>query len=128
VSTFETPVRPRRLPHALRFGWADILGPIGIASVVVVVCMWLRTQGLQSMVSSFDGALSSLGLFTGLVAADLMIVQVVLLARIPWVERAWGHDLLTHRRRTIGYWSFWLMMAHVALFAIQRAARAAPTG
>jgi predicted ferric reductase len=108
----------------LRFGWADLLGPIGIASVVVTVCMWLRTGGAQTAVAGFDSALGSLGLLTGLVSADLMIVQVVLLARVPWVERAWGHDLLTHRHRTLGYWSFWLMIAHVVLFAVQRGRRA----
>ena len=128
MNTIETAglgrLRPSsRWPDALRFGWADLLGLIGIASVVVVVCMWLRTQGVQSAVSSIDGALSSLGLLTGLVSADLMVLQTVVLARIPWVERAWGHDLLTHRHRTLGYWSFWLMVAHVVLFGVQRAMR-----
>ena len=121
---FGRPRRYRRWPEALRFGWADLLGPIGIASVVVVICMWLRTGGWQTTVAGFDSALGSLGLVTGLLAADLMILQVVLLARIPWVERAWGHDLLTHRHRTLGYWSFWLMIAHVVLFAVQRGNRA----
>jgi predicted ferric reductase len=114
----------RRWPDALRFGWADLLGPIGIASVVVTICMWLRTGGAQTAVAGLDSGLGSLGLLTGLVAADLMILQVALLARIPWVERAWGHDLLTHRHRTAGYWSFWLMVAHVVLFAVQRGRRA----
>jgi predicted ferric reductase len=111
---------PHRWPTALRFGWADLLGPIGIASVVVVVCMWLRTQGWQTTIASFDSALGSLGLLTGLLAADLMILQVIVVARIPWVERAWGHDLLMHRHRTLGYWSFWLMIAHVVLYAVER--------
>jgi predicted ferric reductase len=115
---------PRRWPDVLRFGWADLLGPIGVASVVVTICMWLRTGGWQTTVAGVDSALGSLGLLTGLVAADLMILQVVMLARIPWVERGWGHDLLTHRHRTVGYWSFWLMMAHVVLFAVQRGRRA----
>ena len=121
-------ITQRRWPDALRFGWADLCGLIAIASVVVVVCMWLRTGGVQTGVSSLDGALSSLGLLTGLLSSILMILQVVALARIPWVERAWGHDLLTHRHRTLGYWSFWLMVAHVVLFAIERAKDAGWTG
>lgn len=118
--------RSRRWPSALRFAWADLLGPIFIASVVVTVCMWLRTGGWQTSIAGLDSALGSIGLLTGLVSADLMIVQVVLLARIPLVERAWGHDLLTHRHRTLGYWSFWLMIVHVVLFAVQRGRRAGP--
>jgi predicted ferric reductase len=37
------------------------------------------------------------------------------------VEQSWGHDVLAGRHRLLGYWSFWLMIAHVALFAIGRA-------
>jgi predicted ferric reductase len=119
---FRLPRRAARWPTALRFGWADLLGPLGIASVVVVVCMWVRTQGVQGL-ASFDAALGSLGLLTGLLATVLMILQFVLLARIPWVERAWGHDLLTHRHRWIGFASFWFMIAHVLLYAVERANR-----
>lgn len=110
----------RRL-GALRPGWADLLGPLAVLSVVVVVCMWIRTGGLQTTAASVELALGSLGLLTGLLSADLMILQTLALARIPWVERAWGHDLLTRRHKTLGYWSFWLMLAHVALFAVERA-------
>ena len=102
-------------------GSADLLGLIAMASVLVVVWMWMRNGGIQTGVSSVDGALSSLGLITGLLSSVLMILMVLALARIPLVERAWGHDQLTHRHRTLGYWSFWLMIAHVVLFAIERA-------
>ncbi|MEV7341822.1 ferredoxin reductase family protein [Streptomyces sp. NPDC093544] len=114
------PPAPRR--GALRFGLADLLGPTAIASVVAVVFLWIRNQGLLSL-TTVDTAVGSLGLLTGLVSADLMLLQVVLLARIPWVERSWGHDLLTRRHRWIGFVSFWLMMAHVVLFAVQRISR-----
>jgi predicted ferric reductase len=120
----DRPPVSRRWFNALRFEWADLLGPVGAASVVVVICMWLRTGGWQTTTAGFDSALGSLGLLTGLVSADLMILQVIVLARIPWVEKAWGHDLLTHRHRTLGYWSFWLMIGHVVLFAVQRGRRA----
>ncbi|MEV6166728.1 ferredoxin reductase family protein [Streptomyces sp. NPDC051954] len=105
-----------------RFGLADLLGPAAIASVVFVVGLWIRNQGLASL-TTVDSAIGSLGLLAGLVSADLMLLQVVLLARIPWVERSWGHDVLTRRHRWIGFASFWLMTAHVVLFAVQRVTR-----
>jgi predicted ferric reductase len=40
------------------------------------------------------------------------------MARIPWVERAYGQDLLARRHRLAGFWSFWLMLAHVALITV----------
>ncbi len=124
---------PRRRPRirsraddrraARRDQWAaDLLGAAAIASIVVVFFIWIQNEGLDSLLS-LDRALSSLGLITGLLSANLMLVQTVMLARIPWVERAWGHDLLAHRHKLAGYWSFWLMIAHVVLFAIQRVQR-----
>ncbi|MFC1432575.1 ferric reductase-like transmembrane domain-containing protein [Streptacidiphilus sp. N1-3] len=123
--TTSTTVRvDRRRPRpGRRFGPADLLGPAAILSGVAVVCLWVMDQGGPLGLASMDRALGSLGLLTGLLASDLLLLQVVLLARIPWVERAWGHDLLTRRHRWIGFASFWLMMAHVALFAVERVAR-----
>ena len=113
---------PARL-RASRFGWADLLGPAGIGSVVAVVCLWVRNEGAQSF---DDGSrvIGSAGLLTGLLASDLMVLQVVMMARIPWVERAWGHDLLARRHRWVGFASFWLMVAHVGLFVAERLSRA----
>jgi predicted ferric reductase len=113
-------VRRDRAPW---FGWADLLGPAAIGTVVVCFFMWIRNEGLASL-TVFDTALGSLGLLTGLLASDLMILQVVMLARIPWVEQAWGHDLLARRHRYLGYASFWFLIAHIVLFAGQRLNRA----
>ncbi|MEV4423123.1 ferredoxin reductase family protein [Patulibacter sp. NPDC049589] len=117
------PPAGRRWPDALRLGPADLLGPIGIASVGVVVFMWLRTGGPDTTLAGVDTAIGSLGLLSGLLAADLMLLQVVMLARIPAVERAWGHDVLANRHRQVGYWSFSLMVTHVVLFAVDRGTR-----
>ncbi|ROO84695.1 putative ferric reductase [Actinocorallia herbida] len=97
-----------------RFGPADLLGALGIASVVVVLWLWTRYHGPPSLASS-DTVLWSLGLLTGLLAADLMVLQVLLLARVPWVERAFGHDRLIRRHRWIGFAAFWLMIGHLAM-------------
>ena len=112
----------RPLPHR-RGVSADLLGALAILSAVAVVALWVMDQGGLLSLTTTDRALGSLGLLTGLLASDLMILQVVLLARVPWVERAWGHDLLTRRHRWIGFASFWMLLAHVALFALERVTR-----
>ncbi|MCU1695322.1 MAG: Respiratory burst oxidase-like protein [Mycobacterium sp.] len=101
------------------FGWADVIGPTGIALVVATVCLWIFNAGLARF-ADVHRVFGSIGLLTGLLSSILMILQVLLLARIPWVERAWGHDLLAHRHRWLGFWSFWLMIVHVIAFAIDR--------
>lgn len=114
---------PPARPRSGRFTLADPLGALAILSVVAVVALWVMNQGGPISLTTPDRAMGSLGLLAGLLASDLMILQVVLLARIPWVERSWGHDLLTRRHRLIGFASFWLMASHVALFALERSTR-----
>ncbi|GAA1936532.1 ferric reductase-like transmembrane domain-containing protein [Nocardioides hwasunensis] len=59
----------------------------------------------------------------GLWSANLMLLQVMLLARLPWLERAWGRQVLTRWHRRLGSWSVWLMLLHVLLFVVQRVSR-----
>jgi predicted ferric reductase len=122
-SMTELDIARKRVRSARLGSWADLLGPLGLGTVIVAVLQWLNNGWLASL-ATVDGALRSLGLLTGLLAADLLLLQCVMLARIPWVERAWGHDVLTRRHRWLGFASFSLMMAHVLLFAAQRLYRA----
>ncbi|MET7399328.1 ferredoxin reductase family protein [Dactylosporangium sp. NPDC005572] len=119
------PREPMRRSRPAGFGWADLLGPIGILSTVFVGCIFVLDQGVISLVS-WPSGVGSWGLLTGLVSWHLMVLQVMMLARIPWVERAWGHDLLTHRHRWVGFVSFWLMIAHVVAYMIERSMRGTP--
>ena len=48
-----------------------------------------------------------------LVGAYLAIVGILLVARIPWVERGVGHDRLVTWHRNLGPWSLYGIGAHV---------------
>ena len=60
----------------------------------------------------------SLGRLTGLWASDLLLLQVLLMARIPLAERAFGQDRLARWHRWTGFTSFWLMVAHIVLITL----------
>src|SRR3954452_4834666 len=111
--------RSRRLPPppAPRRWWADIAGSAAVLSIAVVVALWLSNRGVQNL-SGPGGAATSLGRLTGLIASDLLLLQVLLMARIPWVERSYGQDTLARRHRLVGFASFWLMIAHVLLVTV----------
>jgi predicted ferric reductase len=104
-------------PPGPRRWWADLAGSAALLSVAVVVALWLSNRGVQNL-SGPGGAATSLGRLTGLVASDLLLLQVLLMARIPWVERSYGQDTLARRHRWVGFASFWLMVAHIVLIAI----------
>ncbi len=85
-------------------------------SLLWLVFLWVHGGGLQDLAhGGAQGALLSSGRLTGLVAADLLLVQVLMMARIPLLERAWGQDRLAVLHRLVGFTSFNLMVAHVGL-------------
>jgi len=87
-----------------------------------VTVLWLQGGGLQALISPVD-VLTSVGRLTGLVASDLLLVQVLLMARIPLVERSYGQDELARIHRLVGFTSFTLMVAHIVLVTFGYAAQ-----
>ncbi|MEH0110899.1 ferric reductase-like transmembrane domain-containing protein [Tersicoccus sp. MR15.9] len=89
--------------------------------LLIVVALWVSGGGVQSL-GTLGGALLSTGRLTGLVASALLLVQVFLMARIPWFEKAWGQDSLARTHRLVGFTSFTLMLAHIVLITLGYAA------
>ena len=81
--------RPARADAAVR----RIAGAAVGAGLALVTYWWIAGGGLGDL-TSWANALMSLGRLTGLIASDLLLVQVLLMARIPAVERAVGQDRL----------------------------------
>src|SRR3954447_18190731 len=111
--------RPLRVPT----WWRDAVGATAWGSVLVVVALWMAGGGVQGMSGWADG-MTSLGRLTGLVASDLLLLQVLLMARIPMVERVYGQDELARRHRLVGFSSFTLMVVHVVLITLGYAGQA----
>jgi predicted ferric reductase len=94
--------------------WRDAAGAFTWLTMLVVVALWVRNGGIQEM-ATVGGGVTSLGRLLGLIASQLLLVQVLLMARIPFVERSYGQDELARRHRLVGFWSFNLMVAHLLL-------------
>lgn len=102
--------------------WRDAVGVATWASALFVAALWVAGGGVQDIARGGAAALTTLGRLTGLVSADLLLIQVLLMARIPMVERVYGQDELVRRHRLVGFWSFWLMLAHIVAITIGYAA------
>jgi predicted ferric reductase len=107
----------RRRPSPSRAWWRDAAGLTAWLSMLFVVALWVSGRGLQQ-VGTAAGTLTTTGRLTGLVSADLLLLQVLLMARIPWVERSYGQDELARRHRLVGFSSITLMLAHVVLISL----------
>jgi predicted ferric reductase len=107
---------PQRRPMTPAW-WRDAIVLATWANVLVVVALWLRGGGATDLDSATQAYLS-LGRITGLAAADLLLIQVLLMARLPMVERVYGQDELARRHRLVGCTSFFLMVGHIVLITL----------
>lgn len=115
--------RGPRVPERVRVRptprwWRDAIGVACWSSALVVIALWIRGRGIQDLAGNPAALLTSQGRITGLVAADLLLIQVFLMARVPWIERSYGQDELARRHRLVGFWSFNLMVLHVVLITV----------
>lgn len=90
-----------------------------------VVALWVSGGGITATLGFNAETLTTLGRLTGLVSANLLLYQVLLMARIPLFERGFGRDSIARMHRFVGFWSFWLMGAHIVLLVFGYAATAA---
>src|SRR5690349_4038382 len=79
-------------------------GVAALLSLIVVAILWVANDGLTELAAPAT-ALTAIGRLTGLLAADLLLIQVLLMARVPWIERAWGQDQLARWHRLVGFTS-----------------------
>ena len=101
--------------------WRDASTAVFWGVLLFVTALWLGAGGVQGL-SSLPGGLTSLGRLTGLIASALLLVQVFLMARVPWFEQAWGQDQLARTHRIVGFTSFTLLWVHVVLITLGYAA------
>jgi predicted ferric reductase len=81
-------------------------------SLLLVTFWWVTDRGLQDLTGWTTG-LTSGGRISGLVATVLLLAQVLLMARMPMLERAFGQDRLARLHRLVGLTSFNLMLLHI---------------
>src|SRR5256714_5303039 len=89
--------------------WAFVLG-----NAALLVWLWVHGGNLTNVHSTGE-LLTSLARITGLLGAYAALLQVLLLARLPWVGRLVGFDRLTVWHRWNGHACLDLVLAHVVL-------------
>jgi predicted ferric reductase len=89
--------------------WAVVLG-----NAALIVWLWVHGGNASGGLSTGD-TLTSAARLTGLLGAYSALLQVILLARIPWLERLYGFDRLSRWHRWNGHACLYLVLAHVVL-------------
>ena len=95
---------------------SDVLEAVAWLMGVGAVAFMLASGTVD--VTTPAGLLISLGRLSGMVASTLIMVQLVLIARIPPVERLLGHDRAARVHGRLGRLGFLVILAHVALLVL----------
>src|SRR5213592_3342533 len=102
-------------PHAgRRLATASAVWAIVGGNAALLVWLWVHGGNLSDDLSTGE-LLTSLARITGLLGAYSALLQVLLLARLPPVERLFGFDRLTIWHRWNGHACLDLILAHVVL-------------
>lgn len=116
MAVLDTPRPVGRAHHRAR---ADELVRAGsaamLAGALLLVTWWWAGDGGLTALGGWATGLTSVGQWGGLAASVLLLAQVLLMARLPVLERAWGQDRLVAVHRVVGFSSFTLMLVHIVL-------------
>jgi predicted ferric reductase len=90
-----------------------VLGVLGLVAVLVLAVWWIDTPA--GSLRSLADRLTAAGRITGLLGTYLALVEVVLMARLPWLDRAIGTDRLGLWHRRNGQYTITMLAAHAVL-------------
>jgi ferredoxin-NADP reductase/DMSO/TMAO reductase YedYZ heme-binding membrane subunit len=103
-----------------------VLAALAGLGLAVTIALAISAESTGSL-GAPGGLATAIGRITGLLAAYLMVIVVLLVARIPPLERAIGQDRLVGWHRRLGPWPLYLLAGH-AVFITVGYARAARDG
>jgi ferredoxin-NADP reductase/DMSO/TMAO reductase YedYZ heme-binding membrane subunit len=108
---------PRRLPARPRPVVVDVLAALAGLGLGITIALAISAESSGSL-GAAGGVATALGRLAGLLAAYAMVVVVVLVARLPPLERAIGQDRLVGWHRRLGPWPLYLLVAHGVLITV----------
>src|SRR4051812_22309651 len=114
---------PRRRPARRRPRVVDALAASAGLGLGITIGLEAIAETSGSL-SAPGGIATALGRLAGLVAAYAMVVVVLLVARVPPLERAIGQDRLVAWHRRLGPWPLYLLLAHAVLITVGYARQA----
>ena len=106
-------VRRRTVPPVVAARWA-LWAFIAVNVVIVEVLFFTAGEGKNDILT--------IAKFFGLHAALVMMFQLLLVARLPWLDRRIGMDRLTVWHRWVGFTLLWTILTHFTLVVLGYAA------
>lgn len=91
----------------------DVYAILG-GNALLILGMWIRHGGLHEL-GTRAGIFTAAGEISALYATYLVLIQLILMSRSPWLDQIFGQDRITDAHRWVGFSAIWLLVGH-ALF------------
>ncbi len=98
----------------------DIIETIAWSIVMAMLVMFLIDGGLKD-ITDLPTALGAISRLTSLLGTALLLIQMLLIARIPWIDKFYGHDGATVTHKKLGKSVLYLISAQFLASFIQYA-------
>lgn len=115
IATESLPAPEIRFARRMRL--ADSLETLVWLSVALVLALYLADGGAIDF-TSVGGFFRGIGIVAGLIGSDLMLIQLVLAARLPIIDRTFGHDRALAAHQKLGKPVLYLIVAHMVMLLI----------
>ncbi|MFZ3573065.1 ferredoxin reductase family protein [Streptomyces sp. BH097] len=115
------PVRHRlSAPRRHRSPAVPLLAAAWAGGCAVLALWWHDTGSVLGQAGWLNGA----GRITGLLCGYMCALLIMLMARVPWLERGVGSDRTARWHASAGRWTIGLLLAHIVLITLGYAAQA----
>ena len=94
----------------------DLYAILG-ANLLLIGGMWVRHGNLREL-STTAGIFTAIGELAALYGTFLVLIQLVLMSRSPFLDQIFGQDRITDAHRWVGFGAIWLLVAHFVFTTI----------
>lgn len=102
-----------RVPSRTEAGdHAWIVAVVVAVNALLVIGLWFRHGGIGA-ISGPGAVATAAGQVTALLGTYAVLLELLLMARLPWLERYVGLDRLATWHRWTGFTAIWLLTAHL---------------
>ena len=98
------------MPRVWNVRAADVYFLLGV-NALLILGMWIRHGNLSELATP-SGIFTAIGELSALYGTYLVLIQLVLMSRNPWLDQVFGQDRITAAHRWVGFSAIWLLVAH----------------
>ncbi len=80
-------------------------------NALLIAGMWVRHGNLEELRTT-AGQLTAIGQVAALYGTYLVLIQLVLMSRSPWLDQVFGQDRIIFAHRWVGFGAIWLLVGH----------------